>query len=129
MRSSVLILLLPPESTAAAPTIVSVRRTTATTAEVIVFGTTWTRIIIYYPDTNGSVVWDSDVDPTFVVNVDSNTVITLDLPAGIQASQTVPLEATDTLGVASDPTPFDVPALRRGGGMMGGGALVGFGGL
>jgi hypothetical protein len=96
----------------------------------------WTRLLAYYPNTSGTLVFDSD-DPTdaaTIVNGVSYDELVIDLtniPGWTQpVNTTVPLEATDSVGAfESDPTPFDVPRLRRGGGMMGGGALVGFGGL
>jgi hypothetical protein len=132
MRSSVLLLLVPPpETPLTAPTIISVARTSATQATVRV-STGWARLLVYYPDTAGSVVFDSnDVeDAATIINGDGYDELVITLPGEAGTRTDVPLEMVDADGVlTSDPTPFEVPPLRRGGGMMGGGALVGFGGL
>jgi hypothetical protein len=115
----------------AAPTIIIVTRTSATQATVRV-GSGWTRLLAYYPDTNGSVVFDSnDVeDAATIINGVGYDELVITLPGEAGTRTDVPLEMVDADGVlTSDPTPFDVPRLRRGGGMLGGGALVGFGGL
>jgi hypothetical protein len=117
----------------APPVIRTVIRTASGSATVFV-EQGYTRLLIYYPDVDGTLLFDSD-DPTdaaTIINGDGVDEITVDLtlvPDSVKVGA-IPLEATNTLGVTeSDPTPFDVPRLRRGGGMMGGGALVGFGGL
>jgi hypothetical protein len=115
------------------PVIRTVIRTASGSATVFV-DQGYTHLLIYYPDVDGTLLFDSD-DPTdaaTIINGDGVDEITVDLtlvPDSVKVGA-IPLEATNTLGVTeSDPTPFDVPRLRRGGGMMGGGVLVGFGGL
>jgi hypothetical protein len=103
----------------AAPVIRTVIRTASGLATVFV-DQGYTRLLIYYPDVNGTLLFDSD-DPTdaaTIINgdgVDEATVDLTDVPDPVKLG-TIPLEATDTSGVlTSDPTPFTVPSLPGGG--------------
>lgn len=115
-----------------APSILGTARIDGNTGEFIVATGSYTRLRIYYPDLAGTLVWDSDDPGTagdISQTVDGRDIIRFAMPASITANRSGVFQATDTVGGSESlPTDFTIPA-RKGGGMLGGGALVGFGGM
>jgi hypothetical protein len=119
--ATTIILLDSAGAVVAAPTIIVVTRTGAQSASIRI-ETGWTRILIYYPNVAGTLIFDSDdpSDAASIINGVGYDEILLDLSGidggSVNASDSVVLEMTDRLGVTeSDPTPFTVPRLPGGG--------------
>jgi hypothetical protein len=132
MRSSVLILLLPPETpTGTPPTILYVTPNPAANYFDFTVEVGWTRVLIYIDNSVGSEVlkFDSDVD-IYALTSGGDLVGRISTDADSlpfrKGRAYVIRPKEDGSGPAGPDTNV---RFQSGGGMLGGGALVGFGGL